>query len=161
MSIFSRIIRKCSIAASRSKIRTSLVPLAEMRSVTVLLDGIEPGAPDTEFAINNFFSLYGYHVNIMKLTGSELNIFGRIKKKYRFYDGVAAGRHEDLFISLLTGSTYAEEYEAHCSPARFKIGRSQFKTGVYDFLVSDPKNKPYSQKEVFVAIADFLNKIKG
>lgn len=154
------IIRRCSISHNRSKTPTSLLPLRELKDAVVLLDWNASDAQQTSDAVLAFFKEKGIKLTYISQGEKGLNIFGRLKTRDRLPEGRKVKRHEDLFLSLLPGSTYAEEFEAFCSPAKFKIGRGVFRNRVYDFQITDPEGTVSSQSDVFAAVRDFMLKIK-
>lgn len=154
------IIRRCSVRSGRSKTPTTLLPLRELKEAVVLLDWGAPDAQQTSDAIMAFFRKAGIKVTFIKSGIKGLNSFGRFRNCDRLPEGRKVRRHEDLFLSLLPGSSYAEEFEAFCSPAKFKIGRGVFRDRVYDFQITDPDGAVSGQREVFETVRDFLSKIK-
>lgn len=154
------IIRRCSINHNRSKTPTSLLPVREFKDAVVLLDWEANDVQQTSEAVLDFFKKEGIKVTYISVGKKGLNMFGRFKNRDRLPEGRKVKRHEDLFLSLLPGSTYAEEFEAFCSPAKFKIGRGVFKKRVYDFQITDPEGIVNSQYDVFAAVVDYLKKIQ-
>lgn len=142
-----------------SRTPTGILPLGGIRVVTVLLDWNEPDAEAAEAAVREFFGKRGCELFIINPGLKDFTCFGRIRKRVRLQDGKSA-RREDLFISLASGSTFAEQYEAAASPARFKIGRNQTLIDSYDFVMSDAPIRHSSQLEIFAAIVEYLLKIK-
>lgn len=159
-NFIENIIHRNSIRHRRSKTPTTLLPLRELKEAIVLLDWNAPDAQQTSDALVAFFGKAGIKVTFIKPGSKGLNPFGRFKNRDRLPEGRKVRRHEDLFLSLLPGSSYAEEFEAFCSPARFKIGRGVFRDRVYDFHITDPEGAVSSQYEVFGTVRDFLLKIK-
>lgn len=150
--------RDMKIRKEASKIPTSILPLREIHVVTVLLDWSAPDAGITDAAVRNFFSKRGVDVFVINPGSRDFTPLGRLRNRARLQEGKFI-RHEDLFISLASGSSFAEEYEAAVSPAKFKIGRCQTNYNSYDFVLSDNEFKHYPQSEVFEAIVSELLKI--
>lgn len=153
------IFRRMKIRHDASRTPTGILPLGGIRVVTVLLDWNEPDAEAAETAVREFFGKRGCELFILNPGPKDLTCFGRIRKRVRLQDGKSA-RREELFISLASGSTFAEQYEAAASPAKFKVGRSQTLVESYDFVMSDSPMKRSSQLEIFEAITEHLQKIK-
>lgn len=70
------------------------------------------------------------------------------------------GRKVDVLVNLVLNSDYMMEYIVKTSPARFKIGRTEFGQNGYDMLLEDPADTPLSPLESFNAIIDYLDKMK-
>ncbi|MCQ2172539.1 MAG: hypothetical protein MJZ17_07305 [Bacteroidales bacterium] len=153
------IFRRMMIRHSISKTPTGILPLGSIHSVTVLLDWGESDTADTEAAVRDFFGKRRCGLFIINPGPKDFTCFGRLRKRVRLSDGKSP-RSEDLFISLATCSTFAEQHEAAASPARFKIGRSQTLAESYDFVMSDAPTKHNTQLEAFEAIVEHLQKIK-
>ncbi len=153
------IFRRIIIRRSVSKTPTGILPLGRIRNVTVLLDWDGPDTAATEAAVRAFFGKRGCSLFFLNPGPKDFTCFGRIRKRVRLADGKSP-RGEDLFISLATGSTFAEQYEAAASPAKFKIGRNRTLAGSYDFVMSDTPFKRCSQLEIFDTIVEHLQKIK-
>ena len=67
----------------------------------------------------------------------------------------------DLFISLIKKEEFPIEFMAKCSRARFKIGRRQLPGNTFDLVVSDSKERPVSQADLFRQILVYLDRIKA
>lgn len=128
-----------------SRIPTSIVPLAEFRRVTVLLDAT---APDFEKAWNVALTFFGK-------TGSELTVVPVERKGL-----IRTSRKTDVLISLLPVHDWRSRYVVCRSQAKFKIGRGQFDKPVFDLVVSDPEGRQFPQSEVLEKIFDILRKLK-
>lgn len=153
------IFRRMMIRHSISKTPTGILPLGSIHSVTVLLDWGESDTADTEAAVRDFFGKRRCGLFIINPGPKDFTCFGRIRRRARLRDGKSA-RREDLFISLASGSSFAEQYEAAASSAGFKIGRNQTLIGSYDFVMSDAPIRTSTQLEIFTAITEHLKKIK-
>lgn len=151
--------RRIKIRQAVSKVPTGIRPLQNIHIVTVLLDWTGQDAAATETAIRNFFRQRGADVFIINPKQKDFTSLGRLRNRVRMKEGKMM-RHEDLFISLATGSTYAERFEAAASPAKFKIGRTQTELNSYDIVLSDSETRHYQQTEVFDAMVSLLQKIK-
>ena len=153
------LIRKLSIALHRSRKETHIMPLRNIRNAVVLLDWKAPDCAKTAELAKEFFGRRSIGVFIIDASGrNSFNIFGRLRRRVRIPAKGKGKRAENLFISLVTEACYAEEYEARCSRAVFKIGRNKFSKPVYDMELGRGR-KPYSQVEAFLAIKDYLEKV--
>jgi len=162
MNIFSRLIQIIILSGIKKKNNkpTSIVPLSGIKSAVVLIDWNGGDIPGTIAKAADFFGSKGIRLTVLNPQKRDFTLLGRLRTGIRQPEGKKVPRSEDLFISLAAGKSYAEEYEAFSSPATFKIGRSYFKPGVYDFLIRDREGQNEKQTEVLDAIIQNIQKIK-
>lgn len=136
-----------------------IAPLSKIKTVLILVDwnGIEKA--ETVKLAREFFDRKGVALFIINPRPKDFNILGHIRKRSYQPGGRRLLRHEDLLISLATGSTRAEKYELRNTTAFFKIGRSTFRKQPYDILITDGKDRVESQKDVLATILNHLTKI--
>ena len=157
---FVTIIRRMALQQGRSTVPTKLMPLTKVHSAVVYVNAM---AQDEEagricHSVQQFFDYQGIPVQILRATKETVNWRGFLRKRVR---GTHESRKEDLFISLAASpEDFASEYEARCSPARFKVGCCQLPGNVFDLVVAVPENGESSPLAVFAAIKDYLNKIQ-
>ncbi len=151
-------VRRFALRKFRSEVSQSIIPLDSVKCAAVFVDGGLPGADAAETAVRSFFGSRGIAVLLLRPDGKQLNYAGYMRRKFRLPEG---GRHEDLFVSLSDNpENFAAEFEARCSPARFKAGRIQLSGGIFDMIVSPPGDERADQAAVFGAISEYLLKIK-
>lgn len=152
------LVRRFALRKFRSAVPQSIIPLDSVKCAAVFVDRGLPGADAAGTAARNFFESRGIAVLLLRPDERQLNFAGFMRRKFRIPDG---GRHEDLFISLSDDpENFASEFEARCSPARFKAGRIRLTGGVFDMIVSPPGDERADQAAVFGAISEYLLKIK-
>jgi len=153
---------------------TGICPLEEIKSVAVFFDADLSGSVLTISRIQELFSKQGIKAQVFPITlgaqiisegmqkatfvhKDDINWFGKIKtgKKHPLIDV-----DEDLFISLFQEDSFAVEYAARCSKARFKIGRKQLDGDIYDLVINEPEDRQFNQLQAFESIMNFLLKIK-
>ena len=152
--------RWLALRQDHSTVPTTLMPLAKVKLATVFVDTTQPEEDPARVcrAVQQFFDYHGIPVTILCPKKGDLNLLGCLRQKVR---GTRESRQEDLFISLAASpDNFAAEYEARCSPARFKVGRCRLKGDVFDLVVAVPENGEASQTAAFAAIKDYLNKIR-
>lgn len=148
------IARHIALKKNRSKVKTAILPLSRIKKAFVLLDSTEPDYGRAEKSVREFFEGHGIEACILAPGKKDLDLFHRIKKKYRI------NRDEDLFLSLYPFNRFEAEYEAKCSGAKFKVGRYPFREPVFDLIVHNRENEFPEQWEAFESIKDLLGKIK-
>ncbi|MBO4743150.1 MAG: hypothetical protein J5533_05900 [Bacteroidales bacterium] len=137
MRLLTKLKRKLSIGRHRSKVPTGFLPLKEIHSVVVFVDGADEGLEPTKVRILKFFGDNGIKVRFISALDEDLRT------------------SSDLFIALNGHKSVDEHYAAAASTARFKIGRHQLGRQLYDCVVADPTEEP-----VFVAAAfDYMTKL--
>lgn len=160
MNIISRLFQKVILSGVKDIPHTSITPLSEIRNAVVLVDWNGSDIRETIEKAQEFFSGKGIGLTVLNPGKKDFTIFGRLKKRIRLPEGKKDKRAEDLFVSLATGNSFAEEYEALSSPASFKIGRSFFNPGIYDFLIQDRSGQAEKQTDVLDTIILNLQKIE-
>ena len=150
----SRLLRR-----DRSTVPTGLLPLSRTGSAAVFVDGTgEEDTTEVCALIWDSFNRLGIPVCILCPRPGDLNWLGIQRKRVR---AAQAPRQEDLFISLAASpECFAAQYEACCSKARFKVGRCALPGGEYDLVVAPPEGGEATQAKAFVAIMDYLEKIR-
>lgn len=153
---------------------TGLEPLSSIGKVSVFFDADLPASAQLITYVSDYFNSRGKEVCVFAMLmgmqtlneglqkavffhKEDVNWFGRLKRGKRYHTTDVG---EDMFISLLGEDTFAVEYAARCSSARFKVGRKQLSGNVYDLVVSDSGSEPADQRKVFDAIMEFVEKIK-
>lgn len=66
----------------------------------------------------------------------------------------------DLYICLADRRSYCIEYLSSIAAARFKIGRTDFRSAPFDMVVSEAPDGPDGICEIFRTITEFLAKIR-
>ena len=108
----------------------------------------------------------------LRKVGSEERLITSIagtflKKDINWYDrpsmekiNMLRNSSPDLLISLMPGTPYTLEFIVKCSPARFKMGRTQMSGDPFDLVITDPSDKVLSQRESFNAMKVYLKMIQ-
>lgn len=152
--------RWMALRGRRSTVPTALMPLTKVHSVTVYVDGLDPEEDPAVVCreVRQYFDKLDIPVLILCPQRGDFNLLGFLKKRVR---GGPESRQEELFISLAgSPDDFASEYEARCSTARFKVGRSRLSDNVYDLVVATPEDEPATQVVAFKVIQDYLSKIR-
>lgn len=155
------LLRHIALRRNESKAPHSLRPLCTIRQATVLIAPHQEDSDAVKAAVRQYFSYNNIPaVNILSPDKGELDLAGTIRKKSRG-DRLPEDSSE-LLISLAGPEDgFWPEYEARCSNACFKIGRSQLKGGVFDLVILPPENGNIpSQSAVFAEIKNYLNIIR-
>lgn len=178
MKLFDSVInlaRKLSLKGKeKDSSLTGLMPLAEVKKVVVIFDADLPESVRTIAAIQDFFEAQGKSVKVFAVTlGVQILSEGMLRATYvhkadiNWFGKIKSGEShpqtdtgEDLFISLYAEDTFASEYAARCSNARFKVGRKALSRDVYDLVIGDPVGRELTQLQAFGAISEFLTKIQ-
>ncbi len=140
MKLFRTIARYLSIGSHRSSVPTGLLPLGEVRSVTVFTDGADQGLEPAKVRIRKFFG------------DRSVTFISALDKDIR--------TSSDVFIALNSKPSVDERYAASSSTARFKLGRHQLKGQIYDFVVTDPAEEPSTAGAAFDVMANLITHIK-
>lgn len=136
-----------------------ICPVGGLKGVAVFVDASDSGAESVCAEVRQYFSGLGMQVLVLCPGRGDLNFAGFMRRGARMPGAVP--RNEELFITLADDpACFASEFEARCSPARFKIGRSQLEGDVFDIVVSSPDGIATSQLEAFSAIREYLSKIR-
>lgn len=168
---FCNYLRRRALRRSLSKIPTSIIPITDIHSATVLLDASEPGFEDCAATVREYFRSRSVQVKMIYLylsrleKGAESPVDGASALLHQDLDwcgrpseskiSAIAGSETDLFVSLCRKS-YPAEFISSCIPAHFKVGC--FSLPVYDVVLDGREEQ--SQKEVFRSIEDLFTKIK-
>ena len=125
------LLRRFALKKNRSVAEHGIMPLAALHSAVVFIDRTAPEADAAEAAAREFFGGRGIALTVL------------------------------LFISLsCRDDDFASEFEARCSPAKFKIGCFPLEGGIYDMTVTPPDGARLDQLALFGAITEYLLKIK-
>ena len=168
--------RKKYLKKFESKAPTGILPMSQVKSAVAFIDVEDTSFDACKIALQAFFRDYGIKGEIFffdfRKIGSEerliTSITNTVLKKDLDWCGkpsrekidLMLGTEADLFISLIRGTDYPLEFMAKCSQAKFKVGRIQLPGNTFDLIVSDPADRPLSEKESFDAMRQFLAKIK-
>lgn len=139
---------------------TRIIPLDQIRKVTVFLDSFDADADPTRKLISTFFRNYGADVEYICPQKWDLNWYGKLKKPRLHKGEKPHDADDDLFLSLAGPDNFTAEYEARASHAKFKVGRVPLGGNVYDIVITDAADTLPRQTEAFAAIRDFLLKIQ-
>lgn len=170
------IFRKRSLKKHASNVPTGILSLGQIKSYVAIIDVEDTSYDRCKSEIMNFFrgmDIRGavFFQDFRKIgsedrlitsiqttiTKKDLDWIGR-PSKYKL--GVLEEQNPDVFISLIKEPDFAIEYMTKTSRARFKIGRKQMDGNLFDLVISDPAGKNISQLESWVAIRNYLGKIK-
>ena len=158
-NLLKYLVRRMALAKNGSKVSQRMLPLESVKSAAVFIDSGLPGADAAESAVRKFFSARNIGLLLLRPDSAQLNYAGFMRRRFRIPAGT--GRGEDLFISLSDDSgNFASEFEARCSPAKFKIGCFPLEGGIYDMTVTPPDGARLDQLALFGAITEYLLKIK-
>ena len=153
-----KLCRRLALRSLKEGAPTRLLPLCEVRSALVYVDG--SAGEDLPLVCRNvqqFFDYQGIPVRILQPGRSELDLIGRPGKKLR--EGLAAGT--DLLVCLnASPENFTAEYLSRSIPARFKVGCRALEGNVYDLVVAPPEGAGGGQAAAFAAIRDLLVKIR-
>lgn len=153
------IARKIALKKHSSTVPTHIIPVSQMRNVTVMIDAMDPDLEFTKKDVKKFFEPYGIKPFFLTPMKWDINLMGWLKTKFRCPGGVE--RTEDTFISLIGDPDFfAAVYELHCSKAEFKIARFQVPGNVVDISLFDPESSIPRSPQAFAAIRDILMKIE-
>ena len=153
------ILRRFALKKNRSMAEHGIVPLADLHSAVVFIDRTAPEADAAEAAAKEFFGGRGIALTVLSPGQEQLNHAGYMRRAFRLPGGKPRG--EDLFISLsCRDDDFASEFEARCSPARFKVGRIRLAGEIFDLCVGLPEGGQADQAAVFETISEYLLKIK-
>lgn len=153
------LLRHIALRRNGSDVPHGLHPLSEIRQATVLVSPLEEDCAAAKADVERFFGQKNIAVRLICPEGRDLDLIGTVKKKFRG-DRLPEGSGE-LLISLANpDGEFWPEYEARCSNACFKIGRRQYKGGVFDLVILSPDDgNPPSQEAIFSEIKTYLNNI--
>lgn len=153
---------------------TGIEPLSEIQTAVVFIDANIPGVVQNIARIHEFFNTRGKKAYVYAVSmGAQLLSEGMQKATFihkedlKWYGRPKRGKHhpkldmgEDMFISLFAEDSFAVEYAARCSNARFKVGRRQLERDTYDLVVTEPEGRHFSQIQAFDALMGFVSQIE-
>ena len=173
---FKGIFRRHCLKKYASDVPTCIVPVSKLHSAVAFIDVEDTSFDECKGLLVNFFrenNIKGeiFFFDFRHLSEGErlitsitttilrkdLNWFGRPSKEKV---DLMLKDEPDLFISLIRKEEFPIEFMAKCSRARFKIGRRQLPGNTYDLVVSDSRERPCSQADLFRQILVYLAKIK-
>ena len=162
-----------SLRKGASTVPTSLLPLRAVRSATVFIDVEDTSFDQCKNAILTFFrdrhiKADIFFFDLRKLSRDERLITSItttiLRKDLTWYGRPSMEKVElmlagqpDLFLSLVDRPSFALEYMASCSRARFKVGR--YDAPVFDLVFRDTPDKPLSEADAFTEIIKILDKV--
>ena len=152
------LFRRLALRSLEPAAPTILLPLREVKSALVYVDGSEGPEAGAKIkrSVQQFFDYHGIPVRVLQPGRSELDLLGRPKGKLR--EELSAGT--DLFVNLsVSPEDFTGEYLSRTVPARFKAGCRALEGNVYD-LVAAPPEGGRGQAAAFAAVRDLLVKIR-
>ncbi len=170
--------RKRRIRKYASDIETGLVPMSEISTVNVIVDVEEPGFDELKENILAWGRSAGVKLNLYffdfrRLGKDELlltSITNTILKKELDWLGMPdlskiaplTEEKSDLLISMVDNGRFPIDFIAHCTKARFKIGRYGYEGHPYNMILAGGVTADLRSeaRQIFAAITDFLTKIK-
>lgn len=170
------LVRKWRLRKDASKTETRFVPLDRIRSLAVVMDvsGHDFEKCRTEilrFCKSNKIELTLVYLdfNGRMVTDSDVTVFRKdlniIGKPSRNKVGTLLGKEFDCFICLSDSERFCVEYISKAIDAKQKIGIRELPQSPYELTVApssenrEPQHQT-SQKELFLAIIDILDKIR-
>ncbi|MBQ0145132.1 MAG: hypothetical protein MJY86_08990 [Bacteroidales bacterium] len=176
LEFVKELFRKSTLKRNASTVETQFLPLGKIRSYVAVIDVEDTSFDACKTLIMNFFRSHNINGSVFfqdfrkigsedrlitsiqtTITKKDLDWIGR-PNKYKM--NVLKEQNPDVFISLIKDPSFAVEYMARTSNARFKIGRKQMDGKLFDLVVKDPSGKNLSQLESFQAIKDYLTRIQ-
>lgn len=149
------LVRKIALHRHASTASTQILPIGEIKRATVFVD-MDADADIVSKDIRKFFDSYSIPVQIISPQKWDINLFGWMKKpKMKEMDDWDA----DIFISLAGPENFTAEYASRCSKARFKVGRFELPTNVYDLVIANREHQLPRQPVAFTIIKEYLLKI--
>lgn len=168
--------RRRALRKYSSKVPTSILPLGEIRTATVVIDAQDRQFDACRQVIQAFFRENGikgeiYFMDLRKIGKEERLITSAsttfLRRDLNWFGWPGAekinllrGSSTDLFICLLPDTEYLTQFIAKCSTARYKVGRIQQSGDTFDLVVSDPPGRPLTQTESFEAMKPYLKLIQ-
>lgn len=149
------LVRKIALHKNAWTGPTSILPLSKIKKATVFVD-MDADADFVSKDIRKFFGDYDIPVQIISPQKWDINIFGYMKKPKmkEMYDFDA-----DIFISLSGPENFTGEYASRCSRARFKVGRFDLSSNVFDIVIANREHQLPRQPIAFATIKEYLLKI--
>ena len=151
--MLKRFFRKRRLKKDASTIKTGLLPLKKIHSVTAVIDASEPGWDNClktmeAFCKSSGISLSVLFIDIRKqdrgiatgpdrdrtVTRKDINWFGRPDLKKA---ALVTGGPVDLLLCLTDDASFCTEYLSKAVKARFKIGRKPFDGDPFDIIVAE------------------------
>ncbi len=168
--------RKRRLRKDASPIPTAFVPLKDIHSITLLIDGAFDNVNPCAKALARYCKAHSCKFTLMyvderrfsrrvrpttpyetTITRKDLNWFGRPNLKKV---APLTQRETDLFICLTSRASYNIKYITTCAKARFKIGQRAFKGDPYNFVVSAQYGQKPDALELFEKITNLLTTIQ-
>ena len=143
------IFRGKVINKTGNDIQTGLTPVSNLHSVTVLLDindAREEGCLDR---IRKYFKTRGMSCEIWFL---DLN------KKHK--EGEESPDPERTITKKDLNNSFTIAFITKSLPAKFKIGRMQLKTRIFDLVIEDSPSGEFTASQAFDEIVKYLTIIK-
>lgn len=164
-----------ALRKNASDVPTGLIPLSEIRSMTVVVDWEKRDFDECKNDLAYFcrlhdISLKMFFFNFQKIPNDErliTSVTNTVLRKELTWVGtfkeeknhLLFANPSDLLLVLAEYSDFSTEYFVKCSRSRFKVGRTALPGQPYDLLLTNPQGKECSQTEVFKAVKDILLKI--
>ena len=171
------IFRRSCLKKYASDVPTGIIPVSRLHSAVAFIDVEDTSFDESKGLLVNFFRENGIKGEIFffvfrhlsegerlitsiqtTILRKDINWFGRPSKEKI---SLMLKGEPDLFISLIGKEEFPIEFMAKCSRARFKIGRRQLPGNTFDLVVSDSKERPCSQADLFRQMLVYLGKITG
>ena len=152
------LFRRAALRRARSETPTALLPMKEVHSAVVFVDGMAANEDPAVAArlAQRLLADRGIAVQVFCPQKKDLDWLGRPKAEARIPDG------EDLFLSLAASpGSFTADYEARIRNARFKVGRYALPGKVFDLVVaSSGPAGPDDQAKALPAILEILDKVQ-
>lgn len=162
-----------SLRKGASEVPTGLIPIKKVRSAVVFIDVEDTSFSYCKDAVNYFFRDHKIKADIFFFDFRRISSDERLitsitttvlRKDLNWYgkpgrdkvDLMLSGQ-PDMLISLVSTPSYALEYMASCSRARFKVGMTD--SPVFDLVFKDTAEKPLTEFEAFLEIVKILDKV--
>lgn len=172
------IVRRKRLKKYASDVETGLLPMSEIRTVSVVIDVEEPGFDELKDDIMAWGRTAGVKMNIYfldfrRLGKDELlltSITNTLLKKELDWVGMPdlgkiaplMGAHSDLFISMVDNADFTIDFITRCTKARFKIGRHDYEGHPFDMVLTGGEivDMRSEARQIFAAITNFITKIR-
>lgn len=157
----TELIRKSRLKKCGSRILTGFLPLKDIRSAVVIIDGTEPSCIAHKEKVDAFCKRNGIAVSFIYIdlrkkskdteifvagdnvvTRKDMSIFGipKMKRKGALFTGNA-----DLLVNFRDSDDFAGDFISKVCKARFKIGACDYPDNPFDLVVAA---KPAPENEV-------------
>ena len=166
IDFIKNIFRRKFLRRYSSKQPTGLVPLSEIRSVSIVLDAQENGVDDCKEAALTYFKSKGMSKKgederqITSLNNTilrkDLNWYGR--PSLEIIEMISSDG-ADVLLSLVDNVDFPIAALAGCSGAVFKIGRVQLPGRTFDLVVEDSPSHELGPSDAFKEITRYLETI--